>query len=203
MPRGCKLLRAQVALVQAQIDQTVIRAPIAGIVTKQNAKIGEIAAANNPITSVISQGAFEIESNVPEVDVGKVALADTVNVTLDAFQGEHFTGRITKIDPAETVIDGVVNFKVTIAFDSADVRLKSGLTANLAIETEKHTNVLILPQVAVLETDAGAFVKVSSGGAVSQKPITIGLRDKNGNVEILSGVSEGDSVLNVGLKSSN
>lgn len=193
--------KAQVALVQAQIEQTVIRAPIAGIITKQNAKVGEIAAANTPIVSLISQGNFEIESNVPEVDIGKIALGNTVDITLDAFPGEHFTGKVTKIDPAETVVDGVVNFKMTVDFDVNDSRLKSGLTANLSVETERKSGVLILPQVAILETDAGSFVKVYENGTEVQRPVVVGIRDQKGNVEIVSGVSEGDQVLNVGLKS--
>lgn len=195
-------MEASVTVTQAQLNQTVMISPIDGIVTRQDAKVGEIAAANKSLVSVISAGNLEINTNIPEADIGKITLQDRVDITFDAFQGESFFGKVVKIDPAETIVDGVVNFKVTIALDKVDSRMKSGLTANLGIETVKKSGVLILPQVAIVQNDQGAFVRKYEQGSAKNYPVKIGIRDQNGNVEILSGVSEGDSVVNVGLKTS-
>ncbi|MDO8536954.1 MAG: efflux RND transporter periplasmic adaptor subunit [bacterium] len=192
--------KASAAVTQAQLNQTAIRSPMSGTVTRQDAKVGQIATANNTLISVISADNLEVNANIPEVDIGKIAIADNVYITLDAFPGELFAGKVVKIDPAETVVDGVVNFKVTINFDSLDSRVKSGLTANLRIETKKKIDVLILPQIAILQNDQGTFVNKYENGEVKEMRVELGVRDESGNVEIVSGVIEGDQVMNVGLK---
>ena len=111
-------------------------------------------------------------------------------------------GGFTYIDPAETIVDGVVNFKVTIAFDEPSGKVRSGLTANLSIETQKKIDALLLPQFAIVENDQGTFVKRIVNGVAEEIPITVGIRSQNGIIEILSGLTEGDEVVNVGVKTS-
>ncbi len=191
---------ASVAVAQARVNQTVLRSPIAGVVAKMDGKTGEVVSPNAVLASVISKNKFEIDANIPEVDIGKISLGDAVSITFDAFPEETFSGKVIKIDPAETVIDGVVNFKTVIGLDAPDGRLKSGLTANLSIETDRKNDVLILPQEALTEKKQGTFVQKYEHGTVTEYPVTVGLRDKNGNVEIVSGVTLGESVVNVGRK---
>ncbi len=121
-------------------------------------------------------------------------------MTLDAFPGETFTGSVSYIDPAQTNNEGVVGYKVKITFDTVDKRLKSGLTVNINIETRNKDNVLVLPQYAILQNDDGTFVQVLEDKAVKNIPVTLGIQDQSGNVEIVSGVTEGEQVLNIGLK---
>lgn len=191
---------AAVASIEAKLGNSEIVAPQAGIVTQFDAKIGEVVAASTPLVSVISDQAFEVDANVPETDIGKVALGDVVSMTLDAFPSEAFTGKVFYIDPAETVTSGVVNYKVKVSFDRNDPRLKSGLTANLDIETNHKDSALILPEYAILTNDQGTFVEVLQNGAVTDVPVTLGLQDSKGNTEVVSGVEENEQVLNIGLK---
>ena len=79
-------------------------------------------------------------------------------------------------------------------------RIKSGLTANLTIDTQTDSNALILPQYAVIQNASGTFVEVIQNGAPVQIPVTLGIRDQEGNVEVTNGVTEGEQVVNVGLK---
>lgn len=192
--------RAQIANIQAQLSKSVLVAPIAGILTKQEAKVGQIVSAYSTVASIISQTSLEIEANIPEVDIGKIVAGNPVTITIDALPGQTFKGKVIHIDPAQTVIDGVINFKVRVSFDKKDVRFKSGLTANLSIETLKKNNALLLPQVAILENDKGTFVQEKQANETKDIPITTGIRAQDGSVEILSGVSEGQRVLNVGSK---
>jgi len=208
---------ASVRLLQAQISKSSIVAPISGIVTKQDAKVGQIASAFSPIISVMSESAMEIEANVPEVDMVKVSVGNSVKITLDAISNETFTGKITYIDPAETIVDGVVNFKIKAVIETKDTRIKSGLTANLDISTLSKNDALIIPRYAVIENDNGTFVKkviskpgssalanMTSGNTKTEEvPVTLGLASSDGMVEIISGLSEGDAVLNVGIKTKN
>ncbi len=194
--------QAQVSLIQAQIGKTVLRSPLKGVVTREDGKMGESVLTSNSLVSIIGENSLEIEANVPEVDIAKIQTGDPVQFTLDAIQGETFSAHIVEVDPAETVIDGVSNYKIKAAFDSQDPRFKSGLTANLSIETLKKENVLMLPQFAITQNDSGTFVTELKGTNEVQVPVTLGITGQDGNVEITSGVQEGDKVLNVGLKSS-
>jgi HlyD family secretion protein len=157
-------------------------------------------AQNTPIVSVISDADLEIEANVPEVDIGKLNPGNPVSITFDAFPNETFSGSISYIDPAETIIDGVVNFKITIAFAAPSGSVRSGLTANLAIESARKDDVLFLPQFAIIEDSRGAFVQKVINDVIQEIPVTTGLRGHDGNVEIVSGVLESDSVVNIAAK---
>lgn len=190
-----KEAEARVQGTQAQIEKIILRAPFSGVVTKQDAKVGEIASPNTPVISLISEGKLEIEANISEVDVGKVAVGNPTSITIDAFPGETFTGKVSYVDPAETVVDGVTNFKTKIVFDTKDTRLKSGLTVNLTIETLKKEGVLTLPQFTLIEKDGKTYVEKTIGETITSTLVTIGIRGQGGVVEILSGVSEGESVL--------
>ena len=192
--------QANVQNIDVQIANASLVSPIGGVITVQNAKVGEVAVAGQTMTSVISANDFEVDAYVPETDIGKVALNDPVDMTFDAFPGETFKGTVFYIDPAQTIQSGVVDYLVKVSFNAPDARIKSGLTANLDIKTKTDANALILPQYAVIQNVSGTFVDILQNGAETQVPVALGIRDQNGNVEILSGVTEGEQVINVGLK---
>lgn len=199
--------KAGIQSIQVQLGKTVLRSPIDGVVTVQGAKLGQIvtvttsAIANSSLISIISLKQMEVDANIPEVDIGRLKLGQEVGITFDALPGELFKGSVMTIDPAETVIDGVVNYKIKIALESSDPRIKSGLTANLVIQTEVKKGVILLPQNAILQNETGTFVRVPDGkGGFNDVPVKLGIRGNDGNVELISGVNEGDTVANVGLK---
>lgn len=189
--------QANVLNYRDQLEKTYIRAPINGIVTKQNSQVGEIINPNNPFISLISQAQFEIEANVPEADIAKIKLGDQTRVTLDAYGNDVvFKAKITKIDPAETVLEGVATYKTTFHFTDNDDRIKSGMTANLDIATAKKEDVLIIPQRAISTQDNKKFVSIINANQTSSLiEIKTGLRGSDGNIEVVSGLNEGDKIL--------
>lgn len=186
--------------IKVQIAQDSIVSPIDGLVTTQDAKVGQIASPGAPLVRVLGNGGFEVNADVSEVDIGKISLNDPVSMTLDAFPGETFNGTVFYINPAETVNGGVVDYEIRISFNKPDPRIKSGLTANCNIMTQTDTGALILPQYAVLQNDSGTFVETLNGKTEMQVPVTLGIQDASGNVEIASGVTDGEKVINIGLK---
>lgn len=186
--------QAQVQNVQAQIAKMSIRSPLTGVVTKQDAKVGEIVTAGKNVVSVISDSDLEIESNVSEVSIGKVAVGNPVDITLDAFSGETFKGTVSYIEPAETIVDGVVNYKVTIAFAEKYPQMKSGLTTNMDIITATKADVIRVPQYALIRNADGVFVLKQSGKEWIKVPVTVGVISQDGFAEIISGVSVGDVI---------
>lgn len=192
---------ANVESVQARIGNARIVAPISGTITQFDAKIGQQASPSTPLVSIMSNIGYEVDAGVSENDVGKILSGNKVTMTLDAFPKEVFQGTVFYIAPAETTTGGVVSYEVKIAFDANDPRLKSGLTANIDIKTNYKENVLILPQYAILQNDEGTFVEVLDGKKTKQNKVELGISDSFGNVEIISGVTEGEQVLSIGLKS--
>ena len=192
--------QANVQSIQVNINNASLASPIGGVVTVQNAKVGQIAVAGQIITSIISANNFEVDAYVPETDIGKVAVGNAVNMTFDAFHGETFPGKIFYIDPAETIESGVVDYLIKVSFNTPDTRIKSGLTANLDIDTKTDQNALILPQYAVVQNASGTYIDIVQNGKETQVPVTLGISDQSGNVEIASGVTEGEQVVNIGLK---
>lgn len=192
--------RANLAVIDAQIGQNLIISPVAGVVTALNFKRGETVSAGAVAITVFNDSRFEIDANIPETDIGKIIVGNPVAITIDAFPGETFTGKVTRTDPGKHIVDGVVNYKIVIILDKLDPRFKDGLTANLEIQVAQKSNVVILPQVAILENDEGTFVKKVTASETTQTAVTIGIRANNGDVEVISGVTEGEVVENIGIK---
>lgn len=191
---------ASVESAKAKLANGRIIAPMSGTVTQFDAKIGQIASPSTPLVSIMSHAGYEVDSGVSETDIGKLSLANSVSMTLDAFPNETFDGSVFSIAPSETNVQGVISFQVKISFANPDPRLKSGLTANIDIQTKQKNNVLILPQYAILQNDQGTFVQTLENGKTVERAVTLGIQDRKGNVEVLSGVIEGEQVLNIGLK---
>jgi RND family efflux transporter MFP subunit len=186
--------RAGVENAQAQLGKTIIRSPIKGIITQKNAKVGEIVAANAAVISILSMDKFEVEANVSENEISKISIGDKVGMTLDSLgPDEKFGGKIIKIDPAETVVSGVIYYKITSVFDAEDARIKSGMTVNMDIETDKLENVLYLPYYLVLEKDGQKYVQILVDDKLQEKTVKTGLEGET-MIEIISGLSEGEQV---------
>lgn len=189
-------VRADVASYKAQLAKTVIYSPIDGVVTKQDAKLGEIVTAGETLISVISNKELEIEANISEVNIGKVSVGNSVRITLDAAPDVTLLGVVSYIDPGESNLNGVVNYKVRINFtDIVPEWVKTGLTANLRIETMRKEGVLKIPSYAVSRRGEKAFVKVYKGGELVESEVVTGLIGKDGTIEVVSGLLAGETVI--------
>ena len=138
--------QASVQSIQVNITKASLVAPVSGVITVQNAKAGEIAAPGAVQISLISDSGLEVDAQIAEADIGKVSVGDPASTTFDAFQGQTFSGKVTYIDPGETVIEGVPTYKTTFMFDNLNPGVKPGMTANIDITTATHANVVSIPQ---------------------------------------------------------
>ncbi len=187
-------LDASVRAAEVQLEKSVLRSPIDGIVTRQDAKAGALVTANQTVAAVISAGRLEIEANIPEVDIAKLAVGNNATITLDAYgKGVTFPAHVIRIDPAETVIEGVSTYLTKFSFEQEDARLKPGMTADIAVVTARKANALIIPERAVTLQNGKRFVqRMNAEGRSEEREIMTGIRDTKGNVEVVSGLAEGD-----------
>ncbi len=187
---------AQVLAIQAQIENGIIRAPLDAQISKQDAKVGEVATPSVPLVSLLSVGYFQIDTYVSEADVAKIKVGNTASVILDAYGSNNpFTASVVSVNPAETVTNGVGSYKVVLQFTNQSDLIKSGMTANINIFTQNKTAVLTVPSQIIVKQNGEAFVLANDEkGNTVQKKVTLGIKGSNGDVEILSGLNEGDKV---------
>jgi len=190
-----------VVVAQVQVDQTRLRlkyatltAPIAGMITSVRFQAGEMVGAGQTVLVLMNLDALQVGINLDETDVTRIGVDAPATVTLDAFPDAQLAGRVKSIDAAATVQSGVVLYPVTLALsDGARVPLRPGMTANVTIAVEKRENVLLAPFRSIETKDGQAFVTRVKGSATERVPVTLGLITDT-QIEILSGVSEGDLV---------
>ncbi len=192
--------RAVVSSAEARQAKTQLVAPIDGTLTRLDVEVGELASAAASVATVQTVGdQFEVIVDIPESDITKLAIDNTVTMTFDAFGSDVKTSaRVARIDPAQKTVEGVVYYEVTVYLNpEADaLDLKPGMTANLTILTSTKAEALYVPQRAVLEhADGTKYVRIPEGETFREQLVTTGLRGDEGRLELTSGVSEGDDIV--------
>ena len=183
-------------IAKGNYDDKFIYAPFDGVITKMDAKVGEIASPNISLITMMGAGTFQIESYVPEVNIAKIKLGYDASVTLDAYGSNvFFNAKVVEMDPAETIRDGVSTYKIKLQFKDKDDRIKSGMTANVSIITFTKPNVIVLPGGVVYEKNGKKFVQTKVEKNINTVEITTGEVSSLGQVEVISGVKEGDQVI--------
>ncbi len=191
-----KQAQARVSRYVSDLSETLIKAPFDGIITKVSYDKGEQTSLANPVVSIMGLSEKEIEVDIPESDVVKIAVADEVIINLDAFTGdEEFKGAVIFIDPAATIIDGVIYYQTKVSFSEVDDRIKSGMTADLTIMTDSKDNTLVIPARAVVYKENKKYVQVLVNGTPLEKEVQTGLRGDGGFIEIISGLEENEEVI--------
>ncbi|KKT20889.1 MAG: RND family efflux transporter MFP subunit [Parcubacteria group bacterium GW2011_GWB1_43_8] len=191
-----KQAEANVQNILAQLAKKQIRSPIGGVATAVDLKAGGIVSANENVISIISDNSLQIESYVPEKNIPLVKVGDSAAITLDAYgEGAPFSAKVISIDPAETIRDGVSTYRIKLQFAGRDDRVKPGMTANVLVTTEKKTDVIAVPQGIIMNKNGQKFVKVKEGDIAVERAVETGDVSSLGQVEIISGLKDGDMVV--------
>jgi RND family efflux transporter MFP subunit len=195
-----KILEAEASLelVQEELRKTKLIAPCGGIITEVNGEVGENINTTNIFIITISSE-VQIEANVPEIDVVKVKVGNPIEIILDAFGDRIFSGKIASLEPAETVIQGVVYYQIKVVFDkdSIDANIRPSMTADLNILTAQKDDILVLLKEAVKQKDSKEYVQILENGEKNKlvdSEIETGLEGVE-NVEIIKGLKQGDQVV--------
>jgi HlyD family secretion protein/macrolide-specific efflux system membrane fusion protein len=191
--------KAALAALQQQLKDAVITAPKDGVIAKKNFDLGETVAPNTAVVSLAGESDLEIESKVPESDIVKVVVGQHATVTLDAFSSdEKIDTEVAEIEPASTVIQDVVYYKVKLKLPSQDPRFRNGMSADIDIKTAERNNVVMAPLRAVKNENGHKVVEIlkdAKTGLTEKVPVTIGLEGDDGIVEIKSGLVGGEKVV--------
>lgn len=191
-----KSAQADLQSARAILGRTNIVAPFDGLITKVDTKEGEIASVNTNVIGMISASSYEIESFISESDIAKVRIDQPARVTLDAYGKDIvFMAKTVQVDPAETVLDGVSTYKTKLQFTVADERIRSGMTANIIIQTAEKPASVVIPQKALFLEAGEKMVTIDQGGKRINRKVETGGINSNGDIEVLSGLNIGDKVV--------
>lgn len=190
--------QGQVAAAQALINNLTLIAPSNGVITQVDIKVGEQAVSMKEV--MILQNVYDLhtEANVSEANIASLKIGQPIEYTFDALgQDQLFSGKVIAIDPASTVISGVVNYKVTGSLDNIP-DIKPGMTANITVLVDKKDGVLALPSSAVITRNNSQFVRVIDDAKLKtyhEVQVKTGMQADGGLLEIISGLSEGQAVV--------
>ncbi len=196
--------QSELKAVQVQLDDTIIRAPFAGIITQKYATVGAFvtpttsasstASATSTSIVAVSRG-LEVLAQVPEVDIGQVKQGRLVEIVADAYPNQIFKGKVRLISPEAVVEQNVTSFQVRIALTTGQEQLKSGMNVDLTIVGAAVENALVVPTAAIVTDKQGQTgVLIPDEKKQAQfRPVEIGsaIKDKT---QIVSGIEAGDRI---------
>ncbi len=185
--------------VMSDLNETVITSPIDGSVIGKPLSAGEMVAqgVSNPtvILTVADMSKMQIEAQVDQTDIGKVAVGQKVSFTVDAYPGKQFTGTVSIISRKPVVQQNVIYYPVTVDVDDAENKLNPGMVARVSITTSEKKGVVTLPLAAIRSDKSGKYVVVAGQNGQTQKvAVTTGSMSED-LVEVASGINEGDRVV--------
>jgi len=192
--------RATRELALLQLDYTVIRAPISGVVASVSTQEGETVAASlaaPTFVTLLDPTRIECVALVDETDIGRVRVKDSAEFTVDAWPGRVFRGVVMSIAPDATISGGVVDYEVRVRIAGPVGDLKPQMTASVSIGGVSR-RALLVPTTAVRQSAVGTYVWRLKAGVSARVPVVLGARQPD-VTELKSGLSLGDSVLTGGF----
>lgn len=169
-----------------------LNSPIAGIVVERNATIGATVGPDANLFKIIDVSRVWIDANVFEKDLQRVRLGQEVKLTVPAFPGSTFSGRVILVN---SVVDpDTRTVKVRTEVPNPDGRLKPDMFANVEIITEVNRAAISIPQSAVLNDEGKTVVFVAEGTGYKKREVHVGIQGGD-RVEIVEGLNAGDKVV--------
>lgn len=153
-----QLIKAQAALSSAEerLRDTRVVAPISGVILTKNVEVGQIISSGvsnvsggTLLATLADMNEVYVETNVDEVDIGKVSVGQRAKVVADAYPDESFWGEVIRISPLGRTQQNVTTFNVIVLVKNIGNRLKAGMSASVDIEIFNRQNVLLVPTEAL------------------------------------------------------
>lgn len=194
------VLAAQASLEKTQNDLNgaLLRAPAGGTVTAIGGQVGEFVAGggtSNPFITIANLTSLALHGTVGEADVAKLRPGQVATVAVDAVgTGTRMTGKVTVIDPAATIQQGVPVYGVDVTLDVPNAQVRPGMSGTASVIIASRTNVLTVPNLAVRTTAGRRGVQVLRDGQPVDSDVTLGISNET-VTEVASGLQEGDLVV--------
>jgi HlyD family secretion protein len=191
---------------QAELERTVIRAPIPGIAVlpeafrggkKRKPRVGDVVWQNQPLVYLPNISKMVVKTQIREIDLHKVGVGKKVTILIDAYPDLSLHGEVRSIGVlAESRTESRTTdkyFQVLVSVKEKDQRLRPGMTTQVKIECEKVDNVLSIPIHAVFNEQGRSYCYVDMQASYEKREVSIGAQSENW-AQVLAGLKEGDRV---------
>ena len=185
-------LKAAYDLMRLRYEYTQIRAPISGIVSVREVKIGSHLLEGAPAFRITGTSRLVVHLKIPQIELSRIAAGNEAQVTVDALPERRVKAKIVRLSPTIDTRSGT--FRATAYIDNDDGALAPGMFGRFSIAWERHEDALLVPSNAVLREDNEMVVYVVADGAASRRSVKLGI-EAAGETEILDGLSESEQVV--------
>ncbi len=187
---------AEQALTDAEeaLRNAVIQAPRDGVLLDLLVTAGDVVNRSQPVAVLYTRDDLEVIANVDELDLVNVNPGAAASVRLDAYPSEEITGEVVATAPGAREQGGATIFATTISLEIPEaLDIRPGMNADVTIVTDARNDTLLIPQQAIRTVGERVFVTVVGNGEEQEREVLLGYRS-GGDVEVVSGLSEGDRV---------
>ncbi len=188
-------LKASYELKRLSYSYTKIRAPISGVVSSRNIKLGQHVMAGAAAFKITDTTRLVAYLSIPQTELSKISAGDTAKFRVDAMPEVEFSAMIARISPTIDPRNGT--FRATASIENQGGELAPGLFGRFNIAYEKHADALLIPAAAVLEEDSETVVYVVNDGSASRRAIKVGIQS-DGFVEVLGGLDANEQIVVTG-----
>lgn len=189
-------LEADIESLKGTIARREVRAPFGGVVGLRNVFLGQYLEPGTEIVRLEDTSVMRLRFTVPQTDISKISLGQTIKINVDAYPNTQFEGRITAIEPAVNYQSGLI--QVQAAIPNNDGQLRSGMFARASIILPTVKEQIVIPQSAITFTLYGQNVYVihEADGVKRAKQVVVKAGERRGNdVHVLSGIKAGDEIV--------
>lgn len=189
-------LQARLRLAEIDLESTIIRAPINGIIAKRHVKTGNLIQQHerNTLFHIVDLSTLQAVLHLPERDMRKIAVGQPTHLTLYG-DDSTVTASVSRISPAVDRVAGT--FRVTALIDNQDHTLRAGMFARAQINYSERPDTLRVPHYAVIQLDGSSYVFVVNDEYATRQRIDTGLRDGQW-IEVISGLTEDTRIVITG-----
>ncbi len=173
-PVDVQAAQARVNALEAAIGMASLKAPFAGTVTDVASLIGDQVSIGTASFRIDDLSRLLVDVEVPEIDINRIQVGQNVTISFDAISGITYNGEVIEVARAGEVVQGVVNFDLTIHLLDADDQVLPGMTAAVNIITEQLTDVLLVPNRAIRVRDGKMVVYLLQDGQATAVEVEVG-----------------------------
>lgn len=191
-----RIAEAAVALAQAQLDKTIIRAPFAGEAGLRHMSPGAYVRAGDGLMELVRIDPIKLEFTVPETRAGQIHPGQAVSLKVDALPGQDFRGEVYAIAPAADMAARAVTVRARVP--NPDGALKPGYFARVSVVVARHDDAVMVPEQALVPQGGQRFLYVvKDDGGLEMRPVQTG-QYRGGEVQITQGLAAGETVVTAG-----
>jgi membrane fusion protein (multidrug efflux system) len=190
-----RVAEAAVALAQAKLAKTDIRAPFAGIIGLRTVSNGDYVKEGADMVNLESIDPLKVDFRVPEVYMQQVQVGQSLTVALDALPGRKFEGKVFAVNPLVDAAGRAVVIRAMVR--NPDTSLRPGMFARVSLITRDEKNALVIPEQAVVPQGEEQYVFKVTDGRAARVKVELGQR-RDAKVEVLKGLAANDLVVTAG-----